>query len=174
MTILRLPSAKMKEAPAGSAGASLVTRIVTNVRSIAGAGRLGYQDGRRPVALLQQVPGGHERPGLAVPGAEHTRIPVPVPSAGPPCAEVYVPAAAATAPSPDRQHGPRSAARSLRRGGRGRHWPGAAAATAGSSAGALPRPRRGPAGFRPAPASEGPRISASAEYGPADVRPPAG
>src|SRR3954447_18954140 len=98
MTILRLSSAKMKEALAGSAGASLVARIVTNVRSTAGAGRRGYQDGRRPVALLQQVPGGHERPDLAGPGVVHTPIPAQVPSAARPCAEVYVPVAAATAP----------------------------------------------------------------------------
>ncbi len=69
------------------------------------------------------------------------------------------------APSQARRRGPRSAARSLRRGGRGRHWRAAATATAWTSADALPRRRRGPAGFRPAPASGDPRTSASAGRG---------
>ena len=62
------PARQKKKAPACSAGAFLIVRIVTNFRSPAGAGRPGYQDGRRPVAPGQQAPGGHGRPGPAAPG----------------------------------------------------------------------------------------------------------
>ena len=70
--------------------------------------------------------------------------------------------AAAASASPDAGAG-RTAARSPRRGGRGRHWQGAAAATSGASADALPRSRHaGLRGSRSAPASAVPRTAASA------------
>src|ERR1700722_983197 len=160
--------------PAVAAGTFSVVIIVTNLRSPAGAGRPEYQDGRRPVALLQQVRGGHGRRVLGAPAGEHTLIPVRESRfAARRCVGAFAPAAAASAPSPDRRRGPRSAARSLRRGGRGRHWPGAAAATSGSFADAPRRHRRGPAGFRSGPASADLRISASSGCGAARVRPPA-
>src|SRR4029077_15780468 len=71
-----------KKAPAGSAGAFCLIRIVTNFSWPAVAGRPGYQDGRRPVAPVQQAPGGRGHPDPAVRDAAHTPIPDRYPSAG--------------------------------------------------------------------------------------------
>src|SRR4030095_12142628 len=66
--------------------------------------------------------------------------------AGPPFAPAYAPAAVVAVPSTGRKRGRRSAARFPRRGGRGRPWPSAAAATAWASA-APPRSRHLAAGL---------------------------
>ena len=66
---------KKTKVPAAATGTFFIVMTVTNLRWPAGAGRPGYQDGRRPVVLLQQVPGGRERQVPAAPAGEHTLIP---------------------------------------------------------------------------------------------------
>src|SRR3954451_23449626 len=151
------------KAPAAFAGAFFEGRIVTKISWPGGAGKRGYRDGRRPVARPQQGPGDRASPVLAAPGAFRIQIPAHGPPSDPPrCAAACVPAAAATAPSPDWKTEPRSAGRWPRRGGRKRHLRGAAAATSLPFADALlPRFRREPGESRLARASAGLRTSAS-------------
>src|SRR6185437_4153865 len=163
-----------------SAGALFAATIVTILKWPAAAEMRGYQDDRLPVAPRQQVRDARGCPSPAARNAAHILTParwlrsVPEPSASRACA----PAAAALQASRDPTRGPRSAARCPHRGGRDRHWRGAATATAGSSAGVPPPIRRGlarpgPGESRLEPASAGPRTWASAASGPRHARPPA-
>src|SRR3954471_24422393 len=109
------------KAPAAFAGAFFEGRIVTKISWPGGAGKRVYRDGRRPVAPAQQPPGARASPALEAPAALHIRIPAQWrPSARRRYAAACVPAAAAMAPSPDPQRGPRSAGPEPRCGGPGR------------------------------------------------------
>src|SRR5437868_5482584 len=140
-------------------GAPSKVAIGLPVSWLGGGGKREYRDGRHPVAPVQQGPAVRARRGLAAPAAWHIRIlPHARPSARRRCAGVYVRAGPEAAPARDLKPAQRSVARSPRRGGRGRHWRDAAAATAAPSAdAALLPPRRAPDESRLARASAGPR-----------------
>src|SRR5262249_4206308 len=123
-------------------------RLLQTVSWSGGAGRPGYRDGPLPVAAGPRGLGGRANQGPAAASAARTRAPGREDAAAEPggaasaSAAVAVqepsPASRAWTAWPDPRRERRSAARSLRRGGRGRHWRAAAAGTGGSSADARP------------------------------------
>src|ERR1700730_10449366 len=61
------PTRSKTKGSSDAAGTPFVTGTVTILRGTGGAGTPGYPNDRRPVALEQQLPDGHERPVPVVP-----------------------------------------------------------------------------------------------------------